>query len=107
MCDKQCEELAFPVLFSYGKFGYTAERDVINYHQLNTLMPDGCIIAGGLLQIKSTFSMHSLLLSRKEYPTIFILLLRRFMVKVLQHHKSGQIHKSCKTLFLKNKPTYF
>ena len=25
--DKQCEELAFPVLFPYGKFGYTAERD--------------------------------------------------------------------------------
>ena len=28
MTDKQCEELAFPVLFPNGKFGYTAERDV-------------------------------------------------------------------------------
>ena len=28
MTDKQCEELAFLVLFPYGKFGYTAERDV-------------------------------------------------------------------------------
>ena len=26
---------------------------------------------------------------------------------MLQHHKSGQIHKSCKTSFLKIKPTYF
>ena len=28
MTDKQYEELAFPVLFPNGKFGYTAERDV-------------------------------------------------------------------------------
>lgn len=28
MTDKQWEELAFPVLFPNGKFGYTAERDV-------------------------------------------------------------------------------
>ena len=28
MTDKQCEELAFSVLFPYDKFGYTAERDV-------------------------------------------------------------------------------
>ena len=28
------------------------------------------------------------------------------MVKVIQHHKSGKIHKSCKTSFLKIKPTY-
>ena len=28
MTDKQCEELAFPVLFPNGKFGYIAERDV-------------------------------------------------------------------------------
>ena len=28
MTDKHCEELAFPVLFPNGKFGYTAERDV-------------------------------------------------------------------------------
>lgn len=28
MTDKQCEELAFPVLFPNGKFGYTAERYV-------------------------------------------------------------------------------
>lgn len=28
MTDKQCEELAFPVLFPNGKFGYTAGRDV-------------------------------------------------------------------------------
>ena len=27
MTDKQCEEIAFPVQFSKGKFGYTAERD--------------------------------------------------------------------------------
>ena len=28
MTDKQCEELAFPVLFPKGRFGYTAERAV-------------------------------------------------------------------------------
>lgn len=28
MTDKQCEELAFPVLFPSGKFGYNANRDV-------------------------------------------------------------------------------
>ena len=28
MTDKECEELAFPVLFPKGKFGYTAERDI-------------------------------------------------------------------------------
>ena len=28
MTDKQCEELAFPVLFPKGKFGYTTDRDV-------------------------------------------------------------------------------
>ena len=28
MTDKLCEELAFPVLFPKGKFGYTAERDI-------------------------------------------------------------------------------
>ena len=26
MLDKQCEELAFPVLFPKGRYGYTAER---------------------------------------------------------------------------------
>ena len=28
MTDKSCEELAFPVLFPMGRFGYTAERDI-------------------------------------------------------------------------------
>lgn len=28
MLDKQCEELAFPVLFPKGRHGYTAERQV-------------------------------------------------------------------------------
>lgn len=28
MLDKQCEELAFPVLFPKGRYGYTAERQV-------------------------------------------------------------------------------
>ena len=28
MTDKQCEELAFPVLFPKGRFGYTAEREI-------------------------------------------------------------------------------
>ena len=28
MTDKQCEELAFPVLFPKGRFGYTAQRDI-------------------------------------------------------------------------------
>ena len=28
MTDKQCEELAFPVLFPKGRFGYTVEREV-------------------------------------------------------------------------------
>ena len=28
MTDKQCEKLASPVLFPYGKFGYTSERDI-------------------------------------------------------------------------------
>ena len=28
MMDKQCEELAFPVLFPKGQFGYTVDRDV-------------------------------------------------------------------------------
>ena len=27
MTDKQCEEIAFPVQFPNGKFGYTVERD--------------------------------------------------------------------------------
>ena len=29
MTDKQCEELAFPVLFPKGRFGYTAEREIM------------------------------------------------------------------------------
>ena len=28
MMDKQCEELAFPLLFPKGKFGYNFERDI-------------------------------------------------------------------------------
>jgi len=28
MLDKQCEELAFPVLFPRGRYGYKAERQV-------------------------------------------------------------------------------
>lgn len=28
MSDKQCEELAFPVLFPKGRFGYKVEREV-------------------------------------------------------------------------------
>ena len=28
MMDKQCEELAFPVLFPKGRFGYHVERDI-------------------------------------------------------------------------------
>ena len=29
MTDKQCEELAFPVLFPKGRYGYTAEREIM------------------------------------------------------------------------------
>ena len=29
MTDKQCEELAFPVLFPKGRFGYRAEREIM------------------------------------------------------------------------------
>ena len=28
MTDKLCEELAFPVLFPKGRFGYTASHDI-------------------------------------------------------------------------------
>ena len=28
MMDKQCEELAFPVLFPKGRYGYTTEREI-------------------------------------------------------------------------------
>ena len=66
MTDKQCEELAFPVLFPNGKFGYTAERDVklASVKHFNVRL---CILVGGLLQIQSTFSLHSLLSNRKKY----------------------------------------
>ena len=45
MTDKQCEEIAFPVQFSKGKFGYTAERDAklspVNYFNAKLLHYSG------------------------------------------------------------------
>ena len=50
MTDKQCEELAFPVLFPKGRYGYTTERE-IKLYQLSTF--DSYIIVEDLPQTQS------------------------------------------------------
>lgn len=50
MTDKQCEELAFPVLFPKGRYGYTTER-AIKLYQLSTF--DSYIIVEDLPQTQS------------------------------------------------------
>ena len=46
MTDKQCEELALPVLLPRGKFGYNADRDVklspVKYFNARLLHYSGC-----------------------------------------------------------------
>ena len=85
----------------------TLLKEILNYKKLKTLMPDRCIIVGGLLQIQSIFSMHSLLLSRKKYLAVLILLLRsvttsqvRSNTQILQNF----IYQDQAYLFLKQIP---
>ena len=60
MTDKLCEELAFPVLFPKGRYGFSAEQDIKLSPQLNTLMPDCYITVDGMQQTLNIFSLHSL-----------------------------------------------
>ena len=59
MMDKQCEELAFPVLFPRGRFGYIMLTVMSNYHQLNILMHDYYIILDALQQIQNIYFLHN------------------------------------------------
>ena len=70
MTDKQCEELAFPVLFPMGRCGYTAECDIM-YHQSSTLLHDSYIQVENFLETQSIFSLHNFIFGAnisKAYP---------------------------------------
>ena len=65
MTDKKCEQLAFPVLFPKGCFGYTDERK-IKLSPVKYLMLAFYITVGGLLRIQSIYSLHNSYLNKKK-----------------------------------------
>ena len=73
MTDEKCEELAFPILFPKGRFGYMQERKIkltpVKYFNARFY-----IIVDDLLQILNTCSLHNLLLNRRKFLMGLILL---------------------------------
>ena len=69
MTDKLCEELAFPVLFPKGRFGYTAERQIklspVKYFNARLLH-----YSGRFEKTQNIFFLPSILLNRKKYLTV-------------------------------------
>ena len=59
MDDKQCEELAFPVLFPKGRYGYTAEQQVTISPVKYFLMLEFYITLEGLPQTLNTSLLHN------------------------------------------------
>ena len=85
MTDKQCKELTLVVVFPYGKFGYTAKRDVqlspVKYVNARLLHYSGRFATNPEYLLYAQF-----IIEQQKYLMVLILLLRRFMVKLLQHH---------------------
>ena len=64
MLDKQCEELAFPVLFPKGRYGYTTEGKLA-FLLLNILMQD-LYIAMEDLQLIQSISFFQFIIEQKK-----------------------------------------
>ena len=81
MTDKLCEELAFPVLFPKGRFGFTAERQIklspVKYFNARLLHHSGRFARNPDYLFFAQF-----IIERKKYLTASTLHLRKFMVRV-------------------------
>lgn len=81
MTDKLCEELAFPVLFLKGRFGYTAEQQIklspVKYFNARLLHHSGRFAKNPEYLFFAQF-----IIEQKKYLTASTLHLRKFMVRV-------------------------
>ena len=67
MLDKQCEELAFPVLFPKGRYGYTTKRKIkLTPTKYFNVLPYFIAVAGLQLN-QNIYFLHSLQLNKRRY----------------------------------------
>lgn len=106
MTDKQCEELAFPVLFPKGQFGYTVERKIklspVKYFNARLLHYSGRFATNPEYLFFAQF-----IIEQKKVSDSINIALKKFMDSPSLLLKSDLMYKVYKISFAKIKLIYF
>ena len=106
MTDKQCEELAFPVLFPRGKFRYNADRDVklspVKYFNARLLHYSGRFATNPEYLFFAQF-----IIEQKKISDSINIALKKVHSQPVSANQLRSNAQSYKTSFVKIKLTYF